>query len=965
MTEADFEREATKLLRDLGLPSDTLNFFESDSANSSNWKSTIKAPSPPKVRRVSSSGAATRRQRDRVANVTTGSLHGRPTATERSSNIPWRNSTSHHHHQSDSNRSAEANSAAKHRFSTGTPGVPSSIPMSKSQPTQSSSEQQQQAPSLPPKRHVHRPAPRAPPSNYQGASRRASTPGRSSVSPPGHAGKSVSPAASGIPVPSAASRRQSSAAVMSTAGAAAANVSGGSSGKPANLHSRPTTKAESSVNRAPAPTVGVTVRKSSAATESEQDGFHTYESVDGNATSCVTTKSSPSTSTTSSLLPKPASLKKSGPSLSVPKHQEIHRRLSAPEKRNAAEGALDSSRKSSEQSVSSTRDHKKLLQVLSTPAKTSTQKTKQTSKVDNKGTVNASKTVHAERASVLSYSRIPPSSSKTLPPPPAPAESKSGSRGTSPSSGTSTGSRIPQPGASRGGATWAGKSSRQQLQKQKQLQDKSQGETDTSVSNATYDSLSATAGQNDVADKQEEILLPEMTSKPKNANTSGVYDRLTPKELMMIMMDQDLPTEKGVKVSSEVDQKGGAKETPSDPAVHLYAKVNKRRRYSEDQETSENRHSLTSPISDPGTSETSSDPAAHLYAKVNKQRKHSKDEGTTTSQNSLTSPTPGDAGAADSGMGNLQKRKRHSADETVRSNSQSSSSNPPSRSSSRELRSSVQNGRSASIGSTVATASSSESVTDRQTPDSEERRSRINIDWSKQSPEENALNVVASSTVQALQTLVEVMTPQPSPLKTDKRFKYDNGSTSASTATTPWYLLDTEENDESSESSHPLSPSSEALMSPTTQLKPDTRTNGETNKTVATSVGGRTTTTSSQRRRSSGQMSDSSRKSSTASNSQVEPPGRKTSLSSHGSPSSRGSQGGHTSVRGETQASQSSQSGLPTPSVSRTLSSPDHDYAILEGSEHDYAILDPEYHEEFYGKYKSNTFHCSCLVCLN
>ena len=219
--------------------------------------------------------------------------------------------------------------------------------------------------------------------------------------------------------------------------------------------------------------------------------------------------------------------------------------------------------------------------------------------------------------------------------------------------------------------------------------------------------------------------------------------------------------------------------------------------------------------------------------------------------------------------------------------------------------------------------------------------------------------------MQALQTLVEVMTPQPSPLKTDKRFKYDNGSTSASTATTPWYLLDTEENDESSESSHPLSPSSEVVMSPTTRLKPDTRTNGETNKTVATSVGGRTTTTSSQRRRSSGQMSDSSRKSSTASNSQVEPPGRKTSLSSHGSPSSRGSQGGHTSVRGETQTSQSSQSSLPTPSVSRTLSSPDHDYAILEGSEHDYAILDPEYHEDFYGKYKNYKFHCSCLVCAN
>lgn len=55
MTEADFEREATQLFRDLGLQLDpgTLSFFQSDDrrASEGDWKSGLKKPSQPRVRR--------------------------------------------------------------------------------------------------------------------------------------------------------------------------------------------------------------------------------------------------------------------------------------------------------------------------------------------------------------------------------------------------------------------------------------------------------------------------------------------------------------------------------------------------------------------------------------------------------------------------------------------------------------------------------------------------------------------------------------------------------------------------------------------------------------------------------------------------------------------------------------------------------------------------------------------------
>ena len=53
MNESEFDREATQLLRNIGLvDTDTLNFFQSEH-HGSEWKSSIKVPSP-KARRHSS-----------------------------------------------------------------------------------------------------------------------------------------------------------------------------------------------------------------------------------------------------------------------------------------------------------------------------------------------------------------------------------------------------------------------------------------------------------------------------------------------------------------------------------------------------------------------------------------------------------------------------------------------------------------------------------------------------------------------------------------------------------------------------------------------------------------------------------------------------------------------------------------------------------------------------------------------
>jgi hypothetical protein len=124
----------------------------------------------------------------------------------------------------------------------------------------------------------------------------------------------------------------------------------------------------------------------------------------------------------------------------------------------------------------------------------------------------------------------------------------------------------------------------------------------------------------------------------------------------------------------------------------------------------------------------------------------------------------------------------------------------------------------------------------------------------------------------------------------------------------------------------------------------------------------------SERRRNSGQMNDSSRKSSSASNppsadSPQDSSSRKTSSSGQASQSSHGNHGNHLMVKDQPNwpGQKRKTSPDPPPPISRTLSSP----------EHDYAILDPEFNEEFFGKsftgiltkqlLRSDTIGCTSL----
>ena len=775
------------------------------------------------------------------------------------------------------------------------------------------------------------------------------------------------------------------------------------SNKPSHSVQKPATKttvSSTSANRPAPQVVSAAAVNTSINTKSSTPSIngsaavngdiHAYESIDGNLVS-RSRKKSASPPVKQSMLKKPSS------NLNPVKYSEVNRRLSVPEKSH--DGRTPKSQKATDDKGGSKADHKQLLQLLSVSTKSSTaQNSKQTPKptTDTKAaaaststssTSTGSKPVRPERTSVLSYSRIPissstsSSSSKTVPPTSqssseaksASAAAASSSSSTTTTTGAGGSSKIPQPqsggggggGFARGGGTWASSSTktRQQHQQQKQLkqeqqpkvqekpQEKPLGEAGggNSRSIMTYDSLSPS--DLDAILKQDDSFLLKENDRPTqkaDANVSGVYDRLTPKEIMMILKDEDVSKDKdrGEK-PAELKQNGAvAVASSTDPMEHLYARVIKRRRHSDGQGAPENRQSLTSPISDPGTADQTT-----------------------------------------------KKGKRHSADETGRSDSRGSS-NPPSRSSSRELRSSEkllngsvqqQNGRSvSSSGSTAtgttATVSSPESLTDRQTPDSDERRSRISVSWPKQSLDAtntNAMSAVATTTVQALQTLVEVMTPQPSPLKSDgKKFNYEDESS----GTTPWYLLDTEEN-ESTGSSHPLSPDlpSELLSTTTTTTtsplslqqagtivneeakivgktagrrysdtasKPQVEPVAHTQQSSSSSKGSASGASNrvSERRRSSGQMNDSSRKSSSASNPPCadSPSSRKTSTSDRASQSSHGNHGNHLTVKDQPNwpGQKRKISPDPPPPISRTLSSP----------EHDYAILDPEFNEEFFGK---------------
>ena len=287
--------------------------------------------------------------------------------------------------------------------------------------------------------------------------------------------------------------------------------------------------------------------------------------------------------------------------------------------------------------------------------------------------------------------------------------------------------------------------------------------------------------------------------------------------------------------------------------------------------------------------------------------------------------------------------------------------------------------------SSTTTLSSPEPLSDRQTPDSDERRARLdNMSWSRQSLDKD-LNTVANSTVQALSTLIEVLTPDPA--SKQAQFRYDTPPLNPN-----WYA----ETDDSDTSSYPLSPlspeftltsSSEATTSPRGKSPLTTSVSDSSissmNKSEARVV---------QRVRFADNpveiVSTSSRKSA----SKTVPVTKETSLrvkspafsketnkaseksEAHSSTSSGPQQQTKSSpqqeVRGKRQEEvESSHTSVPIGGqkvkqperaevstgtkengLSNGMDSISHDYAVIDPKFHDYAILDPEYHSEFFGE---------------
>ncbi len=142
-------------------------------------------------------------------------------------------------------------------------------------------------------------------------------------------------------------------------------------------------------------------------------------------------------------------------------------------------------------------------------------------------------------------------------------------------------------------------------------------------------------------------------------------------------------------------------------------------------------------------------------------------------------------------------RRHSSADHHIKSNFSSTSvisQHPAAKISDSRLELSIQSPSSSS----TTTLSSPEPLSDRQTPDSDERRTQLeSVHWSRQSLDRN-MSAVATDTVQALSTLIEVLTPDPDS-KLNEHFKYEG---SPVLPNPNWY----EETDDSDTSSYPLSP---------------------------------------------------------------------------------------------------------------------------------------------------------------
>ena len=311
----------------------------------------------------------------------------------------------------------------------------------------------------------------------------------------------------------------------------------------------------------------------------------------------------------------------------------------------------------------------------------------------------------------------------------------------------------------------------------------------------------------------------------------------------------------------------------------------------------------------------------------------------------------------------VQSHSRRRSDENTHLVSRTGSSTSSSRSSnSRDPRSPERSTETSDLERNITSPSSISTLSspepprpDTQTPDSDERRARLDINWSKQSLDRN-MSAVASSTVAALSSLVEVVS---TPVKTDRGFQYNNSMANGG-GVPPWYA-DLDES-ESTDSSVPMSPVSSPVPAPNPSGQTGLVSSGATQMSLQSSMttnpnGSQTLALKSNYRSprtSTGELASTSRKSnntensitmngfassSDAMNGRVVGSASKTSLTSQGSQASQGSH-----------SSQDSQK-----RKSRVVGPPLHDYAIIEPPDHDYAVLDPEADRDFFGELYTNT----------
>ncbi len=470
--------------------------------------------------------------------------------------------------------------------------------------------------------------------------------------------------------------------------------------------------------------------------------------------------------------------------------------------------------------------------------------------------------------------------------------------------------------------------------------------------------------------------LKKKTQPSSDVNNSGVYDSLSPptsplKQSPTLIEGGITSTQGGIKLS-EAQSLSGAYDKLSPVELAAIRQIS--------QEVSQEKPARQIYRRESTASSTNSDSS--------QSDRHLK-QPTTTVQNRKPSnlPVTSDKSASKS----LKQTRRHSSADPylhIKSTNASTSATqaPAAKAGDYRLERTVQSPSSSS----TATLSSPEPLSDRQTPDSDEKRSRLdNMSWSKQSLDRN-MSEVATSTVHALSTLMEVLTPDPASKLNDHHFEYEGSPVPLNPN---WYA----ETDDSDSSSYPLSPLSPELI-PTSSSEPTSSprvkspfTTSVSDNSISTTTTTTTTTTTKSEPRvvQKVRFADSpveiveEKKTLTTVKQNGVNNGVKTSNTSIEKEKSKETPSKippHTKNNNKSKPQQQKISKKkerssnhkitlperrsledPTKSQETTndvavngLSNGDssiHDYALIDPQLHDYAILDPEYHAEFFGEY--------------